>query len=154
MRKTIAVLLVASTVAPALAADQQTDRPRRGRGRVVGAIVGAAGGFALGLFGGLTWFDDAVDSERKIWGTALGVAAAGGVAGYFVGRSLDPGRRGQRGAALAAAPRPVLPFRQLGRTPAAATARPFARLFEIAPGTAGPRGALETGTRTAKGLHP
>ena len=52
----------------------------------------AAGGFAAGLFIGLSKFDDAVNSERKVTTTALIGAAAGGVGGYFLGRALDKHR--------------------------------------------------------------
>ncbi len=79
---------------------------RSNRGRVVGTVVGAAGGFALGLFAGLNWFDDAVDSDRKVWTTAIAFAAAGGAAGYFIGRSVDSRR---------AAPRP--PVRAVSNLP-------------------------------------
>ena len=61
--------------------------------------AGAAAGFAAGLFIGLSKFDDAVNSERKVTTTALIGAAGGGVGGYFLGRALDKHRdrsRGQR----------------------------------------------------------
>jgi hypothetical protein len=57
--------------------------------RTILTIGGAGGGFALGLFGGLAAFDDAVNSDRKVWTTAILAGVAGGVGGYFLGRSLD-----------------------------------------------------------------
>ena len=59
------------------------------KNRTVFTLVGAGGGFALGLFTGLAAFDDSVNSDRKVWTTALLSAAGGGVGGYFIGRSLD-----------------------------------------------------------------
>ena len=54
--------------------------------------AGAAGGFAAGLFIGLSKFDDAINSEQKVTTTALIGAAGGGVSGYFLGRALDKHR--------------------------------------------------------------
>src|SRR5262245_2927385 len=60
--------------------------------RVILTPAGAAGGFAVGLFAGLTKFDDAPYAERKVWTTAIAGAAAGGVGGYFLGRLFDKRR--------------------------------------------------------------
>jgi hypothetical protein len=49
-------------------------------------VVGAGAGFGLGLFLGLGAFDDAVNSDRKVWTSALVGAAAGGTIGYLVAR--------------------------------------------------------------------
>src|SRR5262245_58918709 len=57
--------------------------------RTVFTLVGAGGGFALGVFAGLAAFDDSVNSDRKVWTTALVSAAGGAIGGYFIGRSLD-----------------------------------------------------------------
>ena len=48
--------------------------------------VGAAAGFGVGVWAGLHAFDDAIDSDRKVWTTAILSAAAGGVAGLLIGR--------------------------------------------------------------------
>lgn len=72
-------------------------------------IVGAGAGFGLGIYIGLNAFDDAVDSDRKVWTTAFLSAAAGGVLGYLISRgrskstarpdlappAASPGRAGQ-----------------------------------------------------------
>jgi hypothetical protein len=60
--------------------------------RTILTPAGAAGGFAAGLFIGLSKFDDAVNSERKATTTALIGAAGGGVGGYFLARALDKHR--------------------------------------------------------------
>jgi hypothetical protein len=57
--------------------------------RAILTTGGAGGGFALGLAGGLAAFDDAINSDRKVWTTAILAGIAGGVGGYFLGRSLD-----------------------------------------------------------------
>src|SRR5258705_12132678 len=61
--------------------------------RTILTIAGAGGGFAGGLFVGLSAFDDAVNSDRKVWTTSIIGAGAGAVAGYFVGRALDRQRK-------------------------------------------------------------
>ena len=65
-------------------------RARHGRTGVWTA-VGAGAGFGLGLLVGLSAFDDAINSERKIWTTAAAGAAAGGALGYFVSRGRRRG---------------------------------------------------------------
>ena len=60
--------------------------------RTILTPAGAAGGFAAGLFIGLSKFDDAINSEQKVTTTALIGAAGGGVGGYFLGRALDKHR--------------------------------------------------------------
>jgi len=47
------------------------------------------GGFAVGLFAGLAAFDDATNSDRKVWTTAILAGVGGAVGGYFLGRALD-----------------------------------------------------------------
>jgi hypothetical protein len=104
MRRVVPLsLAILLALCPAVAADTRQAAPpeRGGRGRVLGTVIGAAAGFGVGLVAGLAWFDDAVNSDRKVWTTAIGFAGAGGAAGYFVGRSLDNRGRGPR-------PRPAL----------------------------------------------
>jgi hypothetical protein len=57
--------------------------------RAIFTIGGAGGGFALGLAGGVAAFDDAINSDQKVWTTAILAGVAGGVGGYFLGRALD-----------------------------------------------------------------
>jgi membrane protein YqaA with SNARE-associated domain len=49
--------------------------------------VGVGAGFGVGLWAGLTAFDDAVNSDRKVWTSAVVGAAVGGVTGYLIGRA-------------------------------------------------------------------
>jgi hypothetical protein len=70
-------------------------KPRSSGRTALWTIVGAGAGFGLGLFLGLNAFDDAVNSDRKVWTSAIAGAAAGGTLGYLVGRA-------QRGASTPA----------------------------------------------------
>lgn len=77
----------------AAAPEAKTAAPPGGgtkRGRMIGFIVGAGAGFGLGVLAGLSWFDDAIDSDRKVWTTAILMGAAGGTAGWFIGRAVSP----------------------------------------------------------------
>lgn len=58
-----------------------------GRGRVLWIVSGAGAGFGVGLWAGLSAFDDAVNSDRKVWTSAIVGAGVGAVAGYLIGRS-------------------------------------------------------------------
>jgi hypothetical protein len=60
--------------------------------RITLSFTGGGAGFAIGLFGGLAAFDDATNSDRKVWTTAILSAAGGAVGGYFLGRALDKRR--------------------------------------------------------------
>jgi hypothetical protein len=51
--------------------------------------VGIAAGFGIGLLAGFSAFDEAINSDQKIWTTAILSAAAGGFAGWAVAHHLD-----------------------------------------------------------------
>lgn len=53
--------------------------------------VGAGAGFGIGMLVGLTAFDDAINSDRKVWTTAVAGAAAGGALGFFLSRGRVKG---------------------------------------------------------------
>ena len=55
--------------------------------RVVWTLVGIGAGFGAGLFLGLNAFDDSINSDRKVWTSALVGAAAGGLAGNLLSRN-------------------------------------------------------------------
>jgi hypothetical protein len=55
--------------------------------------VGAGAGFGAGLWIGLTAFDDAVNSDRKVWTTAVLSAAGGGILGYLISRNRSAPQR-------------------------------------------------------------
>ena len=74
------------------------------RGTVAWTIAGAGGGFGIGLWAGLTKFDDSINSERKVWTAAIVGAAVGAVSGYVIGRS-----RARRPLPASPAARPMLP---------------------------------------------
>lgn len=83
VRRITAFVLVSSILLQGVGLAQSTSpSPKRSSTkRVVWTIVGAGGGFAAGLFLGLNKFDDAINSDRKVWTIALLGAAAGGLAG-------------------------------------------------------------------------
>ena len=59
-----------------------------GSKRVLWTVVGIGAGFGAGLLIGLNAFDDAIDSDRKVWTSALAGAAAGGLAGNLLGKTI------------------------------------------------------------------
>ncbi len=67
-------------------ARQSTGRSGTGK-RVVWTLIGAGAGFGAGVLFGLNKFDDAINSDRKVWTSALVGAAAGGVTGALIGRA-------------------------------------------------------------------
>jgi hypothetical protein len=70
---------------------QRTEVPEN---RTAAVAVGAGGGFGLGLYLGLHFFDDAINSDRKVWTTAIIGAVAGGIIGHFISRDTEPGLSG------------------------------------------------------------
>ena len=61
------------------------------RGKVLWMVSGAGAGFGVGLWTGLSAFDDAVNSDRTVWTSAIVGAGAGAVAGYLIGRARSDG---------------------------------------------------------------
>ena len=57
------------------------------RTEVLWTVSGGGVGFGVGLWAGLTAFDDAVNSDRKVWTSAIVGAGVGAVAGYLIGRA-------------------------------------------------------------------
>jgi hypothetical protein len=63
-------------------------RASSGSKRALWTMVGIGAGFGAGLLVGLHAFDDAIDSDRKVWMSALAGAAAGGVAGNLLSKNI------------------------------------------------------------------
>ena len=63
------------------------------RGPVLWTVSGAGAGFGIGLWAGLSTFDDAVNSDRKVWTSAIVGAGVGAVAGYLIGRARSDRNR-------------------------------------------------------------
>jgi hypothetical protein len=91
--------LFAISTASEVFADEGTANQAAGR-RVtpIWTFVGIGAGFGTGVWAGLMAFDDAINSDRKVWTCAIVGAAAGGVLGYLVDRhraksGSTPGRR-------------------------------------------------------------
>ena len=90
MKRFAASFTILALVNAGSAYGQQNAPPAEShKNRIVFAVAGAGGGFTLGLLAGLTAFDDSINSDRKVWTTALLSAAGGAVGGYFLGRTLD-----------------------------------------------------------------
>lgn len=51
--------------------------------------VMAAGGFAAGMLLGLSAYDEAINSDSKVWTTAVVLGAASGIAGWWTARKID-----------------------------------------------------------------
>lgn len=82
-------LLAVFTCQWAMGQQSGTKNVESHRYRTLLTLAGGGGGFAGGLFAGLAAFDDATNSDRKVWTTAALSGVGGAVAGYFIGRALD-----------------------------------------------------------------
>jgi len=56
--------------------------------RLAWTLVGIGAGFGAGVFIGLNRFDDSINSDRKVWTSAIVGAAAGGLAGGLLSRNI------------------------------------------------------------------
>jgi hypothetical protein len=65
--------------------------------RVVWTLVGIGAGFGAGVLLGLNAFDDAINSDRKVWLSAIAGAAAGGLAAGLLSKNVgrEPSARGK-----------------------------------------------------------
>ena len=80
------LIIVLSSTSVAQAQSSGGDRSRT---RAMWTVSGAGIGFGVGFWGGLTAFDDAVNSDRKVWTSAVLGAGIGAVGGYLIGRARD-----------------------------------------------------------------
>jgi hypothetical protein len=101
MLRKISILLVVAILLSVIPAHAQQTAPSH-KYRTIFTIAGAGGGFVAGMFVGFAKFDDAINSDRKVWTTSLIGAGGGAVGGYFIGRALD--RRVKPTAAPTSAP--------------------------------------------------
>ena len=128
--RALALLLVLFCTTSTAYAQQARPSAAWSRGRVLGTVIGAAAGFGAGLLIGLAAYDDAVNSERKIWTLTAVTTAAGAGAGYAIGAGLT--RRAK--SSPAAADRLATSHTRLAagvrlRRPPTVAAPPFRTLF-------------------------
>jgi len=69
------------------ASSQETVKKKKSHKWLIPVGIGA--GFAIGILAGLQAFDESINSDQKVWTTAILSAAAGGVAGWAVAHHLD-----------------------------------------------------------------
>ena len=91
MRRGFAALLMLALTAT-VAHARPAASPSHQDHAIAWTAVGAGAGFGAGLVAGLGMFDDAVNSDRKIWTTAVVSAAAGGVVAFLLSRSHEASR--------------------------------------------------------------
>lgn len=100
----IVALTLAGFVALGASAHAQTQSTSTRRATLTWTIAGAGAGFGVGLWAGLSAFDDAINSDRKVWTSAVFGAAAGAVGGYLIGKSRTRGSRPSASRSISRAP--------------------------------------------------
>lgn len=92
IRAGIALLLVLALAAPTHAQSAGAKPAGGGNGKRIGWTLGGIGiGFGAGMFVGLSKFDEAINSDRKVWTTSIAGGAAGGMIAFLLtrGRNRD-----------------------------------------------------------------
>jgi len=84
----ITAILLLSLWSVASVAHAQPQADRHAGATVTWTVIGAGAGFGIGLWAGLTAFDDAINSDRKVWTSALVGAAIGGLGGDLISKAL------------------------------------------------------------------
>jgi hypothetical protein len=101
----LVITLLGSTSASAQPAAAQST-PDRGF-PTVWVVAGAGGGFGLGLAVGLHAFDDAINSDQKVWMSAVAGAGAGALLAYLLAKGLEDEERPQMKLPMPVATRPL-----------------------------------------------
>ena len=104
MVQKLAVLSLLAWLAAGSLAHAQARDDRRIGATVTWTAAGAGAGFGIGLWAGLHAFDDAINSDRKVWTSAAVGAAVGALGGYLIGRVRQPKARASTTAPRLLAP--------------------------------------------------
>jgi len=107
IRTQLLALTLAGCLAVGSTAHAQSRRSNTGSGTVIWTVAGAGGGFGVGLWVGLTKYDDAINSDRKVWTSAIVGAAIGAVGAYLIGRSRADRPRSNPSANIHSVLRPI-----------------------------------------------
>lgn len=70
----------------------QTTSKKSSRSTAIWTAAGAGAGFGIGLTAGLNKYDDAINSDRKVWTSAIVGAAIGAAGGYLISRLRNRAR--------------------------------------------------------------
>ncbi len=114
LRKVCSLILVSALLCTTLVfadpgqppATPQTKSRSTGK-RVMWTLLGAGAGFGAGLLIGLNQFDDAINSDQKVWMSALLGAAGGGIAGGLLSRNVAPSPQVRAGRRAPSSSEPV-----------------------------------------------
>lgn len=88
MRTNFFIVAAATLALAVMAAPAHAQHTSGGGGKTAAwTAVGAGAGFGVGLWAGLTAFDDAINSDRKVWTSAIVGAVAGGTLSYLLSRT-------------------------------------------------------------------
>jgi len=81
---TILIFTLALGISPAISQAQDAPAKKKGHLWLVPVLAGA--GFVAGIFVGLSAYDEAINSDQKVWTTAALFGVGGGIAGWLIGR--------------------------------------------------------------------
>lgn len=89
MKKMMFVLLILCLSANGWAAEPEKHGHKW---TAIMTAIGAGGGFLVGMAWGLSAYDDAINSDEKVWTTTAICSVGFGVTGFFIGRHIDHSR--------------------------------------------------------------
>jgi hypothetical protein len=82
-------LAVAATCAVGIGLAPRVEARSPHKHAIVFALLGFGAGFGIGTAAGLDAYDDAINSDRKVWTSALVAGGVGGALGWAWGAHVD-----------------------------------------------------------------